>query len=136
MTVDRVYKGTVPTRIQMVAGNTILVGATNQWVGASGACGAFDADPTGQYGILGLYLDNFGRYRPHRLRMLYIGEEPPAEYTTSRLNLLTPLLPGHSPDSPRTDFPYIPAVSLAVLGPLAFLAGAALLWRRSESHNG
>jgi hypothetical protein len=38
--------------------------------------------------------------------------------------------------SDRDHFPYVPAAALAVLGPLAFLAGAAFLWRRGEPHNG
>ena len=138
MTVERVYKGTVDPTIEMFAGNTLLVGATYQWVGTSGACGAFDADPTGQYAILGLYLDDFGRYRPELRRLFYIGDEPPTDFAAFRLERLTPLLPGYAPASAQTesDFPWVPVIGLAVLGPLALLAGAALLWRRGESHNG
>ena len=33
-------------------------------------------------------------------------------------------------DSTEPDFPALPAAALAVLGPLAFLAGAAFVWRR------
>lgn len=36
-------------------------------------------------------------------------------------------------DDANQDFPWLP---IALLGPLAFLAGAAFLWRRGESHTG
>ena len=70
MDVDTVLKGSASGRIEMVAGNTLSLyplddGALEYvWVGSSGACGAFDFDPTGKYAILGLNMDRFGRYHP------------------------------------------------------------------------
>jgi len=67
MTVDSVYKGQMPTEIELVAANTFeVIDGQGYWVGANGACGAFDSDPTGHYWILGLNEDDFGRLRPNR----------------------------------------------------------------------
>jgi len=48
--------------------------------------------------------------------------------------------PDDSLDEPRppdtAQFPFLPSVALAVLGPLAFLAGTAFAWRRGWSANG
>ena len=146
MVVDRVYKGTVQPEVEMVAGNTLLDGDVTsavdyQWVGSIGACGAFDADPTGRYGVMGLAKDKFGRYHPSLLSVFYFGDEPPTDFTRARMNKLTPLLPGSlpvngGPPSVTEGVPSVSTIGALMIGPLAFLAGAAFLLRRGESHNG
>lgn len=77
MQVVRSYKGSVAGEVTMVDGNTAILqtdGSAN-WVGTSGACGAFDAEPTGRWFILGLSTDQWGRYRPNLLRVFYAGDE-------------------------------------------------------------
>jgi hypothetical protein len=44
------------------------------WHGSSGACGAFNADPTGRYVLLGLYRAEDGTLRSHLLRTFFIGD--------------------------------------------------------------
>ena len=137
MTVTRVYKGSVPAEIELVAGNTLLVREEHgtpryDWVGSYGACGAFDFDPTGKYFVMGLNVDRYGRYHPSRLRVFFIGEYPPESYDHPRLSHLLPLLPGTLPSSggppPETasSSPDIPVPALAALG-LTLLAGGSAL---------
>ncbi len=75
---------------------------------------------------------------------------PTQEGCIGRVTVPHPLLaevdritgPGEPPDDSLSlppeagAFPSLPAAALAVLGPLAFLAGAAFVWRRGESHGG
>lgn len=52
------------------------------WHGSSGACGAFSADPAGQYVLLGLTRADDGTLRSHLLRTFYFGEK--SEFTGAR----------------------------------------------------
>lgn len=45
----------------------------DEWLGSSGACGAFDSDPAGAYVILGLNLHEDGTYRTSRPISFYVG---------------------------------------------------------------
>lgn len=47
---------------------------TGQWLGSSGACGAFNADPTGLYVFLGLRRAEDGSLRTSLPQMFFIGE--------------------------------------------------------------
>ncbi len=150
MSVDRVYKGTSAAEIEPFSANTMSIlaeGGANkyQWVGASGACGAFDSDPTGGYFILGLASDQFGRLHPSILRTFYIGPQPPGgpgDTTVARLEglgLFGWSLPGGGGPPEAVGggaAERAAAIALAVLGPLVFLAGVAFLRRRGEPHNG
>jgi hypothetical protein len=135
LAVDRVYKGTAPPTVEIIDGSSLL---GNQWVGASGACGAFDSDPTGKYIIFGLAIDDFGHYRSNRLLNFHIGDNPPTDYSSSRfLGDLETLLPGSPPlvtsPSSSDSAPVLPIVTAGLVIPFAFLLGAALLWRRTHS---
>ncbi len=127
--VERVYKGPRVTSIGIIdAASLEIYDGVQQWVGSSGTCGAFDSDPSGQYVILGLGHDRFGRYRPSLPLAFFVGAEPAGDRYERALKRVNA--------EAGDDFPWLPAAVVAVLGPLAFLAGAAFLWRRGESHNG
>ncbi len=138
MIVDRVYKGDVPGQIDLVAGNTLWAsGGAYSWVGASGACGAFDTDPTGQYWIMGLRIDEFGRYRPSRPLTFYVGAEPTGDSYEQALAMMSAfgavVLPvgGGPPSTPSAPaFPTLPGAVALMLVLLAFLLGASFVWRR------
>jgi len=149
MSVDRVYKGTSAAEIELFSANTMSIspeGGVNKYVWGSGAsCGAFDNDPTGGYFILGLVADQFGRLHPSLLLTFYIGPQPPVgpgDTVVARLEGLG-LSAWSLPDGGGPPEPVgggaaerAAAVALAVLGPLAFLAGAAFLWRRGSQRMG
>jgi hypothetical protein len=132
--VERVYKGNVPQRINLVDGSSL---SGNQWWGASGACGAFDFDPTGKYVVFGLSIDDFGRYRSNRLLNFYIGDQPPTDYSSRFMTDLSVLLPGYAPsvaaekstDSDTSSLlPVAAAAGVAIT--LVVLLAAAFAWRR------
>jgi hypothetical protein len=84
MSVERVYKGEVATDvIPIVDPRTLLPPRPGReeyaWVGASGACGAFDFDPTGSYAIMGLTERNDGTYETNRPIVFFMGDGPGAE---------------------------------------------------------
>jgi hypothetical protein len=141
--VDRIYKGSAFETIEVIDGASLEVYDHDPkyvWVGASGACGTFDFDPTGSYAVVGLTRADDGSFRAGRFRLFYIGPQPPETYDSRPLSYVAPLLPGTLPNGGGrvmdADFPFLPALALAIVGPLAFLAGAALLRRRGGSHNG
>ncbi len=86
VTVERVWKG-------QVAGEVITLSDTAslhppfpspdndeyEWVGGSGACGAFDADPVGFYAIMGLTQRDDGTYGTNRLRVFFWGDDSGGE---------------------------------------------------------
>jgi hypothetical protein len=127
--VEHVYKGPRMATVSMVDANSLeIYNGVERWVGSSGACGAFDADPSGQFVILGLNRDHFERYRTGLPLVFFVGPEPAGEHyerATDGLN-----------NAMADDFPWLPAAVAATLGPLAFLAGAAFVWRRGEPHGG
>jgi hypothetical protein len=141
MSVDRVYKGSSAAEIELFAANTLSVstqgGASSyQWVGSSGACGAFDSDPTGGYFILGLFRDELGRLHPSLPLMFYFGPQPPTgsgdviDARLEQLGLSVWSLPSGGGPLRTADDSGLAALALVVLGPVACLAGAVLLWRR------
>jgi hypothetical protein len=141
LAVERVYKGGLPATIEMVTANTLMVstqdGRTHyEWVGAIGSCGAFDFDPTGKYVVMGLSLDQHGRYSPTRPLTFFIGDDPPESYDGTMLRVVAPLLPGTLPTSgglPPDVTPSSPAVTppaLLALG-LALAAGGGVLTLRA-----
>ena len=99
MTVDRVYKGSAPATIEMVSGSTLEAESPAgpfHWIGAGGACGPFDADPTGMYAILGLST-NDGLYSPNRLLVFFLGPQPQGAQYDVALQRLAALAPGALP---------------------------------------
>lgn len=113
MTVDRVLKGSTPPELEFIAANTAVrgPGPDLMWRGSWGACGAFDFNPVGKYWIMGLALDEFGRYQASGPRVFYYGDTAPVTFIGPSLSRLAPLLqPGLPPggglpraaDSPST----------------------------------
>ena len=133
MQVARIYKGSVSEELTMVAGNTVLkqMDGSVAWVGTSGACGAFDADPTNGWFVLGLSTDNWGRYHPSLLKLFYVGDDPSGTaYTGSVERLAARLGPaslpngGGPPDKvgiAESDLPVYIILPAAFLVPLAVL---------------
>ena len=147
MLVDRVFKGTASPEITVTSANTVDVYDHEPkyvWIGSSGACGAFDSDPTGRYAIMGLWAGDDGKYGAFTGSWFYSGDNPPPDFEDRggrRLTRLEPLLPGYLPGASGPpvsagQFPIAAAAVAATLGPLAFLFGAAFLWRRGERHSG
>jgi hypothetical protein len=137
MQVDRVYKGSVPVDLEMVSGNTYQNG---HWVGSSGACGAFDFDPTGKYWILGLIRDDFGRLHPGLPGLFYWGTELPDEQNSARLQqtgLSDWSFPVAGPvpreeEHEEEDLPSVPIVILAFLIPAAVLLIPSFLGKKGS----
>ena len=88
MSVDEVFKGSAPRELMVADGASR---AADAWVGASGACGAFDADPTGMYAILGLRRDVDGYLHAHRFRIFFLGPEPSGPEYEAAVSYLAPL---------------------------------------------
>jgi hypothetical protein len=140
MDVDRVLKGSASGRLEMVSGNTLSLsplydGALEYaWVGSSGACGAFNSDPTGKYAILGLGLDTFGRYTPSLPLTFFIGDEPAGEAydrALARLYSSAAALPngGGPPSADSGPSDWALATTFGA-GGAALLAASAYLLRR------
>lgn len=148
MAVDSVFKGTASSEITVASSNTLNVYDHEPkyvWIGPAGACGAFGSDPTDVYAIMGLSAKDDGTYGAAIFTWFYSGDNPPSDFENRSLSRLKPLLPGYPPSSSpehpddsldppappdSAEFPVLPSVALAVIGPLAFLAGAAFVWRR------
>jgi len=132
MRVERVFKGEAPSEID-IADNSLDVYDHNPryvWTGAHGACGTFYEDPTNQYGIIGLSLNDDGTYNSWFFGWLFLDYEPEGERyedAHSRLTAIGPSVPMRPPNA--ASFPEVPAAVAASLGPLVFLAGAAFVWR-------
>jgi hypothetical protein len=86
--VDEVLKGNVPDQINFLDTGSLANDPANvqdnRWVGTSGSCGAFAADPTGQFALLGLTKDADGNLRSSLPQVFYIGDR--AEFSGSVLN--------------------------------------------------
>ena len=81
MNVDRVYKGPPGlTDISFVDSASLYFTPSApedlMWAGSSGACGAFDSDPTGVYAVMGLWEAPDGELHAGRLHTFFFGEEP------------------------------------------------------------
>lgn len=123
MKVEQVFKGDVPGQISLR--DTLLFRRPGQppgqeWAGGGPACGAFDLDPTGSYGILGLQVNGDGTYRASSLLRLYIGPAPsgPAyERALARLAPLAPQAGNGGLEASRTGppAPWVAGASVAIL---------------------
>ena len=84
MAVQRVWKGQVAGEIITMVDSASLGPPypghdEYEWIGASGACGAFDADPTGLYAIMGLSQRDDGTFGPSRFLYFYLGDDAGGE---------------------------------------------------------
>lgn len=96
MQVEQVFKGSAPAEIRLV--ETLLYRRPDQpagqeWMGGGPACGAFDLDPSGGYGILGLRDNGDGTYRASSLLRLYVGPGPSGPAYEQALARLAPWAP-------------------------------------------
>lgn len=96
MQVEQVFKGSAPSEIRLV--ETLLFRRPDQpagqeWMGGGAACGAFDRDPSGSYGIIGLRDNGDGTYRASSLLRLYIGPGPSGPDYEQALERLAPWAP-------------------------------------------
>ncbi len=93
---ERVLKGSVPGVLEARDMSSLIRAgqgaATESWAGGSGACGAFDFDPTGKYVVLGLSKAEDGTLHTHRLHTFFVGDR--AELTASRYQSILDHLTG------------------------------------------
>lgn len=77
--VEQRFKGSTPAEIVVIDHASLheLPGQSG-WAGGAGACGSFDADPTGMYAVMGLTRNADGTYQAGRPRTFYLGDAPPA----------------------------------------------------------
>jgi hypothetical protein len=103
-------------------------------IGDDTACGPITKD------AIGSQLLFINRYGERLVTSRCLGSGQMAPRTIQEVEAITG--PGEEPRSDGViggrggDFPWAATVALAVVGPLAFLFGAAFLWRRGEPHNG
>lgn len=84
--VDDVLKGELRPSDRIVdAASLVERDGQREWHGSGGACGAFNADPTGVYAILGLYRAPDSTLQTSLPRIFYLGRE---RYTDVDLNAL------------------------------------------------
>lgn len=87
MAVDRVFKGDGVETIQFVDQSSLMGDGANQtWQGMSGACGAFNEDPAGQYAVLGLSKNEDGTYAASGPLVFFIGAEPAGDAYTQAVS--------------------------------------------------
>ncbi len=83
MAVERVWKGVVANDVISLVDRNTLERLPNEmdvrWIGSSGSCGAFNFDPTGRYGIMGLTRLEDGTYMPSLLKVFFIADGPHGE---------------------------------------------------------
>jgi len=136
MVVDQVYRGPSAAELELVAGNTFFRHeGQDYWVGSGGSCGAFDWDPTGQYWILGLGKDDFGRYRASLPSVWLAGiDEPTGEhYDLVVADLESHLGPaslpntGGAPGASGASDDYL----MSIAGGLALIAASAVVLQRT-----
>jgi hypothetical protein len=102
LAVDQQFKGAIGNTIQFTDRASLLSSASAEtWAGSSGACGAFDSDPTGQYMVLGLETTPQGDYVASLMLVFFLGPEPAGERYDQALDWLAPL----SPTAPPTLAP-------------------------------
>ena len=126
MAVQRVFKGeVVGTTISLVDPVSLSAHDEDAWIGASGACGAFDADPTGRYAIMGLSRNEDGTYRPHRMFWFFLGDGPDGDVYVRALERiasfadaaeLPPLGSGSGPSGGGREVGSFVAAGAAILG--------------------
>jgi hypothetical protein len=90
--VERVFKGPLPADLVIVDTGSYFPRAAG-WYGGSGACGSFDADPSGLYVVAGLTWAEDGTYRMNRLRTLFLGQTASGLYYDKAVTRLTQIAP-------------------------------------------
>jgi len=143
--VQRVLKGDVHERIALVSGNTLQTFRGERlWVGSSGACGAFNDDPTGKWVVLGLHMDQHGRYTPSLPLTFFVGDAPMGDRYAERMDMIETVTgPGGPPkglppqpdaEEHEKDTPWAVVLPLAFAIPVAVLLIPAFLRKRTAGH--
>lgn len=112
LVVAQSWKGEAGPTVSFIDRTSLASGSAQElWVGSGGACGVFDAEPTGQYLVLGLDREPNGTYRASLPLRFFGGAEPAGpvyEQAVARLDALaqqstptTDVLPT-SPSSPTS----------------------------------
>ncbi|MGI8926484.1 MAG: hypothetical protein ACR2HN_07540 [Tepidiformaceae bacterium] len=124
--VDTVYKGRSEPLLTMVDRASLQVDRVrgDRWIGASGACGALDADPAGRYFVIGLSPDDRGELRMNRIQTLFVGDEPNGPRYDRAVNRLEGRL--GPPGPPSTGSGLAPR-SESIATPVVLLFGAIML---------
>ena len=130
--VHRIFKGSVTTNVlAMIDRGSLFPNQSGYtWSGSGGSCGAFNSDPTGSYGIMGLSQQEDGTYSTSGPLWFFHGGEPAGsayEETVARLTLQ--LGPGTLPSAGTGDGPPSDANGELALGVASALAalGSILL---------
>ena len=142
LAVEERLKGEAPSRFSFVDTGSLTnvpAGQEPMWSGSSGACGAFNADPTGMYVFMGFSRDETGTRRSNLLTTFYIGDRAGfeafrggdmAEFLLGTYGLERPPATGHgaSRDDGATDYTLLMFAALLI----AFGAGGLKLLRSTE----
>jgi hypothetical protein len=78
MEIAHVWKGVFGAGDEIVDPASLeeVPGSEPRWIGAAGACGAIDHDPTGMYAVLGLSRTEEGYLRTNRLTTFWLSPDP------------------------------------------------------------
>lgn len=142
MQVERTFKGQVRDTLTLVDPASLqVVGSKAHWVGASGACGAFDFDPTGHYAIMALHRTDDGTLRPNRLTTFYWDAWPAGPNRGDLLAQLDALARVGAPDAGNGLAPRagagrpVPLVPVALAGTvIAAIAGLVVAARHQRGN--
>lgn len=127
MRIERVIKGAAPSQIVLFDHASLTkefltgAGRPRSWVGSGGSCGAFNADPTGQYAVLGLRRLPDGRYAPNLLLVFYIGDAPSGERYEAALRRMSAYGPVSLPSTGIGAAGHADRGGTAALVPIAIL---------------
>lgn len=136
MRIDHVWKGRLPPGAEIVDRASLMLQPVftdseelhGAWAGPSGACGAFDEDPSGHYAVVGLVTAPDGTLQTMRLRVFYLSRQPydPADVSSLSRRIGFPIA-GHGVDE-RSAGNVSEALLLA--GAALWAAGVAMFVRR------
>ena len=139
MDVHRVFKGNVEAGTFAMEDRNSLHPSQSEyvWSGSGGSCGAFDADPTGSYAILGLSQRDDGTYSPSGPLRFFLGDGPSGTaYEEAVSRLISKLGPGGLPSNgsgssgsgPSMSYVAAAIAGLAALGSILLVVSLKRTW--------
>jgi hypothetical protein len=144
--IERTLKGNASGTIAIVDDSSLAAprpGLTEspRWEGSSGACGAFDLDPTGKWIVMGLSIAEDGTYSSSRILTFYLGNGPTGEEYQQALSRLAsfeeaaglPVTGSAAPSSRSATAVGVFLSAVAVLAGLSMFAVAADRYRKRRS---